>query len=107
MGGRSQSAIYTVGAVFGDVSTNSDQRCHRLTLKIGGVVSTRGLRSSRGEQCPHGLSRQRNNREDTKNCSERNEETFDTSHYQRKGVMLVAGQAATGKQNTNRHRDPD
>src|SRR5438093_9184812 len=62
--------------------------------------SSRRLR--RGKQLFHGLSQQRNNRKDPENCSERNEETFDTSHYQGKGVMLVAGQASSGDQNTNR-----
>jgi hypothetical protein len=70
-------------------------------------VQFSGWRLRRGKQPFHGLSQQRNNRKDPENYSKRNEETFDTSHYQRKGVMLVAGQASSDKQNTNRHSDPE
>jgi hypothetical protein len=55
------------------------------------------------EQSPHRLLRKDNDREDSENCPERNEETFDAGDHQREGVTVATGKASTSNQNTDRH----
>src|SRR2546423_5959423 len=76
-----------------------------LKSKEYGSLGT--LDSCGGEQSAYRLTRERDDREDPENCSERNKKTFDAGHHQREGIALATGKASARDQDTNRHGYPE